>query len=178
MSSSSFFLKIVFIYFRDGEGVRKKGRETSMCGCLSCAPCWRPGLLTQACALTGSQTWDPLVCRLELNPLSHTSQGENVFLKYFVHQLKFWLLNIWSICKTKLRFGSRDTILWYRNECFSLPIPTNATYCNLRISDARCSSHVIIQMASKSSQTLCNLGSVSLVCTLPSMPSFDPVSTP
>ena len=30
---------------------------------------------TQACALTGNQTSDPLVCRLVLNPLSHTSQG-------------------------------------------------------------------------------------------------------
>ena len=33
---------------------------------------------TQACALTGNQTSDPLVCRLALNPLSHTSQG-NIF---------------------------------------------------------------------------------------------------
>ena len=30
---------------------------------------------TQACALTGNQTSDPLVHRLALNPLSHTSQG-------------------------------------------------------------------------------------------------------
>ena len=30
---------------------------------------------TQACALTGNQTGDPLVRRPELNPLSHTSQG-------------------------------------------------------------------------------------------------------
>ena len=29
----------------------------------------------QACALTGSQTSNPLVCRLVLNPLSHTSQA-------------------------------------------------------------------------------------------------------
>ena len=30
---------------------------------------------TQACALTGNPTSDPLVCRPELSPLSHTSQG-------------------------------------------------------------------------------------------------------
>ena len=30
---------------------------------------------TQACALTGNQTSDPLVRRPALNPLSHTSQG-------------------------------------------------------------------------------------------------------
>ena len=29
----------------------------------------------QACALTGNQTGDPLLCSLALNPLSHTSQG-------------------------------------------------------------------------------------------------------
>ena len=30
---------------------------------------------TQACALTGNQTSDPLVHRPALNPLTHTSQG-------------------------------------------------------------------------------------------------------
>ena len=34
---------------------------------------------TQACALTENQTRDPLVRRLALNPLSHTSQGCVVF---------------------------------------------------------------------------------------------------
>ena len=32
-------------------------------------------LTTQACALTGNRTSDPLVLRPVLNPLSHTSQG-------------------------------------------------------------------------------------------------------
>ena len=36
---------------------------------------------TQACALTGNQTSDPLVHRLVLNPLRHTSQGYFKFLK-------------------------------------------------------------------------------------------------
>ena len=30
---------------------------------------------TQACAVTGNPTSDPLVLRLALSPLSHTSQG-------------------------------------------------------------------------------------------------------
>ena len=41
-----FFLKILFIYLfleRKGKGGRERGRETSMCGCLSCAPHWGPG---------------------------------------------------------------------------------------------------------------------------------------
>ena len=35
---------------------------------------------TQACALTGNQTGDPLVHRPALHPLSHTSQGRFFFL--------------------------------------------------------------------------------------------------
>ena len=38
---------------------------------------------TQACALTGNRTSYPLVHRLALNPLSHTSQGCFVFLNFF-----------------------------------------------------------------------------------------------
>ena len=39
------FLKILFIYFwREGKGGRKRERETSMCGCLSRALHWEPGL--------------------------------------------------------------------------------------------------------------------------------------
>ena len=75
------FLKIVckdfylFIFYKEGKGGRKRGRQTVMCGCLSHSTplgTW-PG--TQACALTGNRTGDPLVHRLVLNPLSHTSQG-------------------------------------------------------------------------------------------------------
>ena len=46
-----------------------------MCGCLlhTILGTW---LAAQACALTGNQICDPLVHRLELNPLSHTSQGK------------------------------------------------------------------------------------------------------
>ena len=38
---------------------------------------------TQACALTGNRTGNPLVCRPALNPLSHASQGS--FLAFITH---------------------------------------------------------------------------------------------
>ena len=38
---------------------------------------------TQACALTGNRTSDPLVHRQVLNPLSHTSQAANLVLKHW-----------------------------------------------------------------------------------------------
>ena len=54
-------------------------------GCVfaSCAP--PTGDLTwpasQACALTGNETSHPLVLRPALNPLSHTSQGQDEVFK-------------------------------------------------------------------------------------------------
>ena len=37
------FKKMLFILFLEGKGGRKRGRETSMRGCLSCTPNWGPG---------------------------------------------------------------------------------------------------------------------------------------
>ena len=71
LSHPHIFLKILFIFKEMGrEGER--GRETSMCGCLSH---WGPGPKTQACSLSGNWIGDPFICRLALNPLSYTSQG-------------------------------------------------------------------------------------------------------
>ena len=57
---------------REGEREEKKYQ----CVVASCTPHnGEPDPTTQACALTGNQTGNPLVCRLVLNPLSHTSQG-------------------------------------------------------------------------------------------------------
>ena len=69
-----FFLDFTYLFiFREGKGGRKKGRGTSMCGCLLQDPQLGAWPTTQACALTGNQTGDPFVCRPALSPLSHTS---------------------------------------------------------------------------------------------------------
>ena len=39
-----FFLRFYLFIFERGKGGRKRGRETSMCGCFSCVPSWEPGL--------------------------------------------------------------------------------------------------------------------------------------
>ena len=77
LKNNSYFFKKDFIYFqREGKGRRKRGRATSMYDWL---PLVRPLLgtwpVTQACALTGNRTGNPLVRRPALSPLSHTSQG-------------------------------------------------------------------------------------------------------
>ena len=73
----SFFKeKILFIYFyreRGREGEREGEKHQCVVACHM--PPMGTQLTTQACALTGNQTGDPLVHRPALNPLSHTSQG-------------------------------------------------------------------------------------------------------
>ena len=44
LSKFSLFKKIVYLFiFSERKVGRKRGRETSMCGCLLCAPYWGPG---------------------------------------------------------------------------------------------------------------------------------------
>ena len=79
-----------------GEG-RERGRETLMCeSYVERLPLTYPQLgtwpATQARALTGNRTRDLLVCRLVLNPLSHTSQSApSFFFNWELHSLFFLL---------------------------------------------------------------------------------------
>ena len=66
--SSSFLKDFIYLFFREGKGGRKKGRETSMCGCLSRVP--NPGMCPD-----WQSNQQHLVHSPVLNPLSHTSQG-------------------------------------------------------------------------------------------------------
>ena len=77
-------LKILFIYFyREG---KKKERNTNLWLPLEC-PLLGIWPVTQACALTGNQTYDPLVRMLALSPLSHTSQGKDCHFKFCIIEL-------------------------------------------------------------------------------------------
>ena len=72
-----FNFKKDFIYFqREGKGRRKRGREISMCGCLSCA---LTGHL--ACNPGMIPVWEsnqrPFDLQPALNPLSYTSKGSD-----------------------------------------------------------------------------------------------------
>ena len=69
------FKDFIYLFLERREG-REKERERNINVWL---PLMHPPLgtwpATQACALTGSRTGDPLVHRPVLSPLSHTSQG-------------------------------------------------------------------------------------------------------
>ena len=69
-----FFLDFIF---------REKGEERNITVWLPLArPLVGTWPATQACALTGNITGNPLVCRPAFSPLSHTSQGCSfLFLK-------------------------------------------------------------------------------------------------
>ena len=71
-----FFKRFYLRIFRE----EKEGKH--QCVVASSAHSTGDWLKTQACALTGNWTSDPLVHRPVLNPLSHTSQGqENFYFK-------------------------------------------------------------------------------------------------
>ena len=61
----SFFFKVLFIYFCERRREKEREGEKHL-------GTWPP---TQACALTGNRTSDPLVCRPALSTLSHPRQG-------------------------------------------------------------------------------------------------------
>ena len=78
-----FFLKIIylFILFLERGEWREKEMERNINVWLPLVyPLLRTWPATQAFALTGNQTSNPLVFRLALDPLSHTSQGRTSFL--------------------------------------------------------------------------------------------------
>ena len=77
-----FYCRFYLFTFRErrkkGEREEEKhpcGRDTSI-GCLSHTPNLGTWPTSQAHALTGNRTDDPLVHRPALSPLSHTSQAE------------------------------------------------------------------------------------------------------
>ena len=79
LSFRIYFFKDHLLFLDRGEGREKeRERNVSVWLPLMCPPLgtWP---VTQARALPGNRTGDPLVCRPELNPVSHTSQGQNLF---------------------------------------------------------------------------------------------------
>ena len=69
------FFRVLFIYLK-GKGGRKRGRETSVCGCLSHGP-----FGDLACNPGMCPAWEsnqqPFSSRAALNPLSYTSQSKS-----------------------------------------------------------------------------------------------------
>ena len=77
-----FFKNFTYLFLERGEEKEKeKERNITVCLPLVC-PLLGTWPSTQACALTGNGTSDPLVHRPELSPVSYTSQGPFMFFKH------------------------------------------------------------------------------------------------
>ena len=81
------FLKY-FIYFLRGERKRKRGRETSMCGCLMCAPYWGPGLQPRHVPYAGNQTGNPLVYNQHSIHWATPARARNFIFKVYISLLQ------------------------------------------------------------------------------------------
>ena len=82
------FLKIFlkdFIYSFLERGEEQENERERIINVWLPLVCPVPGAFpaTQACALTGNRTCDPLASRLGLNPLSHTSQDQPTHFFFF-----------------------------------------------------------------------------------------------
>ena len=86
LKSILLFLKYcIYLFLERGEGREKEGERNINVWLPLMCPVLRTWPATQACALTGNRTGNPLVHRLALNPLSHTSQGCIVFFQVSHH---------------------------------------------------------------------------------------------
>ena len=78
----SFFKDLIYLFLQRGEGREKERKKNIIVWSPLTCPLLGTWPATQACALTGNRTSDPLVHRPALNPLSHTSQGRtSLFLR-------------------------------------------------------------------------------------------------
>ena len=73
------FLRFYLFIFRQRGRERWRGEKHQCVGASHVPPSLGTWPTAQARALTGNQTSDPLVCRLELSPLSRTGQGQNLY---------------------------------------------------------------------------------------------------
>ena len=109
-SLKCYFFKKDFIYLvlDRGDGREKeRERNISVWLPLSC-PLLGTWAATQACALTGNWTRNPLICRLALSPLSLTSQSMDSFFLVVVLIGCFFA----SLCyKSLLWFSALSTLL-------------------------------------------------------------------
>ena len=90
----SLFLKSLFIFRERGREGEIEERNINMWLPLK-HPLLGTWPTTQANALPGNQTSNPLVCRPALNPLSHTSQGGFNLLK------KLYMKEFYEVIETK-----------------------------------------------------------------------------
>ena len=123
----SFFKRFYLFIFR------KRGREISMCGCLSRGPYWGPVPQPRHVPWLGikpvTRFWftQPM-----LSPLSHTSQGNSVYFIYFLHAMFFsYLVSFFSFAVLYLHIYRADNMKeTLHNTCLALVIQEVGAFAN------------------------------------------------
>ena len=121
---SFFFKDFIYLFWERGEGREKKERNIYVWLPLAC-PQLGTQPATQASALTGNWTKDPLVHRPAFNPLSHINQGKALFfyhiksaLSHMVATSHMWLLSTWNVASLnwniQLSFYEKHTLEFQR----------------------------------------------------------------
>ena len=82
MIDISYFEEFMYLFLERGGGREKERERNINVWLLLSHPPLGTWPTTQACALTGNQTSDPLVLKPALNLLSYTSQADLHFLMY------------------------------------------------------------------------------------------------
>ena len=80
-----FFLLRFYLFLERGEGREQEGKRNISVRLPFTRTLLETRPATQACALTGNPTSDPLVSRTVVNPLSYASQGLNKHIYFFYH---------------------------------------------------------------------------------------------
>ena len=92
-----FFLDFIYLFSERGKGRRKRGRETSLYGCLSHASHWTSGLQPRHVPWLGIEP-ATFGSHPVLSPLSYTSQGS--YLSLEIHENNVgspWRVRLWDI---------------------------------------------------------------------------------
>ena len=116
------FQKHLFIYFQREEGREKQRERNINVWLLLVRPLLGTWPTPQACALTGNRTGNPLVHRLALNPLSHTSQGYYLYFLNILQRIHF-LFKTRKINLQQLYLFSQTVVYFY-----PVSIPMEKTY--------------------------------------------------
>ena len=88
----TFFKRFYLFIFRESGREGERERNIKVWLPLTC-PLLGTWPTTQACALTRNRTDDPLVHRLALNPLSHTSWGQTGYSSFSLHYSPSFMAN-------------------------------------------------------------------------------------
>ena len=108
-----FFKDFIYLFLERGREGEREG-EKHQCVVASHMPLllgtWPT---TQTCALIGNRTGDPLVCRLLLIPLSHTSQGPSSHLHLLFFSLTCCIWAFATYPNTALDEGHQQHLSCY-----------------------------------------------------------------